>query len=207
MTDDEIEIIHLGRTVSGTVSEAYSIMEALVNSAVAYYYCNDDNKIDEFVGFVQEHKFQFKLTYLRTIATDLDLKETDENKKILKEVSFSYLHKNNKATSDKVLATDLLKALDYFSHLRNSFAHGVIKPISIQKPNGKINGFSFSVKDFKPISNSGAKKGPESIYDRIDEFTETDLKNLESDMQKMKNMLTALLDKAKLSADRIAYKQ
>ncbi|MGZ3863350.1 MAG: hypothetical protein ACXVPN_08010 [Bacteroidia bacterium] len=207
MTESERrEALHISQSISGTIIEAWSIIEAHINGALAFYYCNDDNKIDEFVGLLQNVATNVKITFIGIAIKDIDQIIPNEKEKISRhKLDFKYLHRveNNK----KKIARNIQESLEYIFGIRNSFAHGIKEPLSIQKTNGKISGFAFKIKDFKPITNRGIKNEAKSIYERIDKFTETDYHNLSQDAKLITNIILELEGHAKSLYTRIPYKK
>lgn len=184
------EINNFGYKASGLIIEAGSLFEININHAIALYFCNDDNKLDDCMGFVQESSFKHRLNYYKAIIEMLD------RPLLSKPLRFQYLQKN-----ERHKAKTIIEALDSFNALRNKFAHNTITPL-IHKSKEEL---IFNLEEFKPRNNKGNKK-EHPVNVTVNDFSESHLLSLQMDIYLIYDCINEVYSIIKNSCKRISAK-
>ena len=150
--------------ISGMVMELTSSVEGMINSIIANYFCKEQTKILDFVGFIQQSSFEHRINYLQIIIEEMKITILQDN------FDFKYLEKNTNKKADTLI--DGIKALKL---LRNKFAHSSIQPV--QSETNKV----FCLQEFKPRSNR-LNKNDYPIFDTLEKFSQEDFNNLSKDI-------------------------
>lgn len=192
MTNEEFEEINnYAHKTSGLIIETGAILETFINTAIAYYFCNDDNKVDDFNAFIQEVSIQQRILYYKIVLSELDQQQ------LTKPLKFQFLE-----TSKDVKAKNIIEGIKAFNTLRNKFAHSMVEPV--QKDISK-NELIFCLMEFKPRTNNGLKS--ETPLNKIlEKFSNLDFELLKSDFLVMRNIMSNFHYKIKESCVRIPLK-